>query len=54
MGNRVKEQQTVKACYEGNGRHTNSIFSRPDNTGDILIPTDSMFASRRNKLGMVY
>ena len=38
----------------GNGRNTNSIFTRPPNDGDILIPTDSMYAGRMNKLGIVF
>ena len=54
IGNRRKDEHTVRACYEGNGRNTNSIFPRPPNDGDILIPTDSMYAGRLNKLGMVY
>ena len=43
-----------RTCYEGNGRNTNSIFTRPPNNGNILIPTDSMYAGRLNKLGLVY
>ena len=53
-GNRGKDEHTVRACYEGNGRNTTSIFTRPPNDGDILIQTDSMYAGRPNKLGMVY
>ena len=53
-GNRRKDEHTVRASYEGNGRNTNSIFTRPPNNGNILIPTDSMYAGRLNKLGLVY
>ena len=53
-GNRRKDEHTVRASYEGNGRNTNSMFPRPPNNGNILIPTDSMYAGRLNKLGMVY
>lgn len=53
-GNRRKDEHTVRACYEGNGRNTTSIFTRPPNNGNILIPTDSMYAGRLNKLGLVY
>ena len=53
-GNRVRDGHTVKPAYEGNGRKTSSIFQRPTNTGDILVPADSMYAFRNNKLGMVY
>ena len=53
-GNRRKDEHTVRACYEGNGRNTKSIFTRPPNNGNILIPTDSMYAGRLNKLGVVY
>jgi|TARA_R110000772_G_scaffold19886_1_gene55284 hypothetical protein len=54
VGNRTKDAHTVKPSYDGNGRHTSSIFPRPKNIGDLLTPADSMYSSRQNALGMVY
>ena len=53
-GNRRKDEYVVRPSYEGNGRNTTSMFPRPPNNGNILIPSDSMYAGRLNKLGMVY
>ena len=53
VGNRIKEEQIVKPSYEGVARNTSSDFPRPPNDGALLIPTDSMYADRLNRLGIV-
>tara|TARA_R100000541_G_scaffold1635_2_gene6421 strand:- start:1266 stop:1655 length:390 start_codon:yes stop_codon:yes gene_type:complete len=47
-----KDQLKVLPSYHGVGRNTSSIFPRPSNDGPLLIPVDSQFQSRPNKLGL--
>ncbi|AGM15759.1 hypothetical protein PGVV14_0013 [Preplasmiviricota sp. Gezel-14T] len=51
-GRAPKEAQKVLPSYHGVARNTSSVFPRPSNDGPLLVPIDSQFQSRPNKLGL--
>ena len=51
-GRAPKDQQKVLPSYHGVGRHTSSVFPRFANNGPLLVPVDSEFIGRPNKLGL--
>ena len=51
-GRPVKDQQKVLPSYHGVARGTSSVFPRPANNGPLLVPVDSQFIARPNKLGL--
>ena len=52
VGRPVKDQQKVLPSYHGVARNTSSVFPRPANNGPLLVPVDSQFIARPNKLGL--
>ena len=51
-GRPVKDAIKVLPSYHGVGRGTSSVFPRPANDGPLLVPVDSQFQSRPNRLGL--
>ena len=45
-----RTQSVMHVCLS----KSKNVITRPPNNGNILIPTDSMYAGRLNKLGLVY
>tara|TARA_R100000935_G_scaffold58878_1_gene98943 strand:+ start:3576 stop:3962 length:387 start_codon:yes stop_codon:yes gene_type:complete len=51
-GRPVKDAIKVLPSYHGVARNTSSVFPRPANDGPLLVPVDSQFIARPNKLGL--
>ena len=51
-GRPVPDKQKVLPSYHGVARNTSSVFPRPANDGPLLVPVDSQFIARPNKLGL--
>ena len=51
VGRAAKDKFIVHNSLEGEGRNTNSIFTKPKNNHPLLIQADSNNVSRPSKLG---
>jgi hypothetical protein len=51
-GRPPRAKHILLPSQHGVGRHQTSIFPRAENNGALLIPADSRFSTRPNKLGL--